>query len=287
MGSVWELDFYSRPVLDENQKKRWEVLICEGLVDTQADPEQLFRYSQFLSNTEVNSISLKGAIQAAIDQAPAPPSRIRFFRYQMQNMIQRACDEAGIPAKASRRTVALQQWLEERHQSFYPSQPGYTTAPSPSVAAPPPTPRPLPDALVGQRWSFVTLEAAAFADLPEWDVAFGESFPLSMADLAADTPIPGLLIYSPRATALAGWMSGLELAEWRVETGKNPQLILETGVAESWILAGLTTPALLAEAQAFDQAKAQANQVHFIGVQSSPDSEAFAGFWLLRSLPLG
>ncbi|TVP68526.1 MAG: DUF1092 family protein [Leptolyngbya sp. LCM1.Bin17] len=287
MGSVWELDFYSRPVLDENDKKLWEVLICEGLTDTQTDPDQLFRYSKFLSNTEVNSINLKAAIAEAIDQAPAPPSRIRYFRYQMQNMIQRACDDAEIPAKPSRRTLALQQWLSDRNQSYYPSQPGYTNAPSPSVAAPPPSPQPLPDALLGQQWAFVTLEAAAFADLPEWDIDFGEAFPLAIAGVEPDTPIPGLLIFSPRATALAAWMSGLEMAYWRVDAGKSPQLVLETGASESWILAGLPSPALLAEAQAFEAAKAKANQVHFIGVQSSPDSESFAGFWLLQSVNLG
>jgi len=27
--TIWELDFYSRPVVDENNKKRWELLICE------------------------------------------------------------------------------------------------------------------------------------------------------------------------------------------------------------------------------------------------------------------
>ncbi|TRT81769.1 MAG: DUF1092 family protein, partial [Microcystis aeruginosa Ma_AC_P_19900807_S299] len=25
--TIWELDFYSRPVVDENNKKRWELLI--------------------------------------------------------------------------------------------------------------------------------------------------------------------------------------------------------------------------------------------------------------------
>jgi len=291
MGSVWELDFYSRPVLDDNQKKLWEVLICEGLVDTRRQPDQLFRYSKFLSNTEVNSIALKEAIEeaiaAAIAQAETPPSRIRFFRYQMQNMILRACEEAGIPAKASRRTLALQQWLTDREVSFYPNQPGYKNTPSPSVAAPPPSPQPLPDALMGQKWAFVTLEAAAFQDLPDWDIDFGEAFPLDMTDVSPDTPIPGLLIFSPRATALAGWMSGLEMGHWRVESGKTPRLVLETGAAESWILANLNNPDLLAEAEAFDAAKAKADQVHFIGVQSSPESESFAGFWLLQTLGLG
>ncbi|WP_035986900.1 Tab2/Atab2 family RNA-binding protein [Leptolyngbya sp. KIOST-1] len=291
MGTVWELDFYSRPVLDDNQKKLWEVLLCEGLVGTGADAERLFRYSKFLPSSEVNSISLKGAIEEAIAEATsqgiAPPSRIRYFRYQMQNMILRACEEAGIPARPSRRTVALQRWLRDRNQTVYPQMEGYNSAPSPSVAAPPPNPQPLPDALLGQKWAFVTLEAAAFADLPEWEIDFGESFPLDMANLNPDTPIPGLLIFSPRASALSAWMSGLELAYWRIEASKNPAIVLETGAADSWILAGLPNAGLLAEAQAFESAKAKANQVHFIGIQASPESDSFAGFWLLQELPLG
>lgn len=291
MGTVWELDFYSRPVLDENQKKLWEVLLCEGLTDSQTDSAEGFRYSQFLPSSEVNSISLKGAIEEAIAAASrqgiAPPSRIRYFRYQMQNMILRACEEANIPARPSRRTIALQGWLRDRYATVYPQMEGYTSAPSPSVAAPPPNPQPLPDALLGQKWAFVTLEAAAFADLPDWDIGFGETFSLAMANLAPDAPVPGLLIFSPRATALAAWMSGLELAYWRIEAGKNPAIVLETGAFDSWILAGLPNANLLAEAQAFEAAKAKANQVHFIGIQTSPESESFAGFWLLQDLNLG
>lgn len=287
MGTVWELDFYSRPVLDDNQKRLWEVLICEALSDTQSKADQLFRYSKFLPSSEVNSISLKATIDEAIAAAGVPPSRIRYFRYQMQNMILRACDEAGIPARPSRRTLALHRWLAERQTTVYPSLEGYTNAPSPSVAAPPPAPQPLPDALLGQQWAFVSLPASAFADLPEWEIGFGESFPLEMAGLEPTTPIPGLLIFSPRATALSAWMSGLELAYWRLEAGKTPQIILETGAADSWVLAGLTSAALVSEAQAFDAAKTQANQVHFIGVQERPESESFAGFWLLQELTLG
>lgn len=69
MVTVWELDFYSRPILDERNKKRWEVLISEGMQTIDADPATLFRYSKFLSNSEVNSLQLKAAIQEAIDQA--------------------------------------------------------------------------------------------------------------------------------------------------------------------------------------------------------------------------
>lgn len=287
MGSVWELDFYSRPILDENQKKLWEVLICEGAQDINADPTKLFRFSKYLSNTEVNSIKLKEAIREAMEQAAEPPTRIRYFRYQMQNMINRACEDLGIAAKPSRRTLALQQWLADRKQNFYPQQPGYTEAPIPAVAAPPPSPQPLPDALLGQKWAFVSLEAAALQEMAEWDIDFCEAFPLDLAGIAPDTQVPGLLIFSPRSLPLAGWMSGLEMSHLRLEKGKTPRLILETGAADSWILANLTSSATLAEAENFEQAKAAAHQVHFIGVQSSPEAQSFAGFWLLQEVLFG
>jgi hypothetical protein len=57
---------------------------------------------------------------------------------------------------------------------------------------------------------------------------------------------------------------------------------LETGASDSWILAILRDPALLAEAQNFEQAKQKAQGIHFLAVQSSPESESFAGFWLLK-----
>jgi len=30
--SDWELDFYSRPIIELNGKKRWELIICSGEV---------------------------------------------------------------------------------------------------------------------------------------------------------------------------------------------------------------------------------------------------------------
>ena len=278
MGTVWELDFYSRPILDENNKKRWEVLISEGWQTVNAKPDALFRYSKFLPNTEVNSIRLKEAIEAAIAEAPEPPSRIRFFRFSMQNMIKRACEELGIAAQPSRRTLALQQWMDYRKQSVYPQEPGYTDKPLPSVGAPPPAPNPLPDALIGQQWALVNLSVQELADMPEWPIDFGEAFPLSVAAIDADTVVPGLIIFSSRALPMAGWLSGLEVSELRVEASKRPRLVLETGTADSWVFTALNTPELKQEADAFEAAKRKANQVHFLAVQSDPEAESFAGF---------
>ena len=131
-----------------------------------------------------------------------------------------------------------------------------------------------------------SLEVGAFAEMSEWDISFGEAFPLKMLDLAPETPIPGLILFSPRALPMAGWMSGIELAFWKVSSESPARLILETGAVESWILANLSDKKMLKEAQEFEKAKEKAQQVHFLAVQSDPQSEAFAGFWLLQELHL-
>jgi len=149
MATIWELDFYSRPIVDDRQKKKWEVLICETPLNVDDKAESLFRYSQFCPSSTVNSLWLAGAIKDAIAKAPKPPEKIRFFRRQMANMITKACEDLDIPVAASRRTLALGLWLEERMQSYYPAQEGFQAAVNPSVQFVPETPVALPDALIG------------------------------------------------------------------------------------------------------------------------------------------
>lgn len=287
MGSIWEVDFYSRPILDENQKKLWEVLVCESPLDTRTKIDSLFRYAQFCPSTQVNSVWLRTALEEAITKAPQAPTKIRFFRRQMNNMIAKACQDLGIPAQPSRRTLALHQWLQQRMEEVYPNQPGYQAVTNPSVRLETPTPQRLPDALVGQQWVFVTLEGTAFEEMHEWDIAFGEAFPLEMLGLAPETKVPGVLIFSPRSVPLAGWMSGLELAFLKFDNDPVARLLLETGASDSWILANIKNPQIVAEAKGFEDAKQKASGVHFLGVQSSQQAESFAGFWLLqeRNLP--
>ena len=285
MGSIWEIDFYSRPILDENQKKVWEVLVCESPLDTRTNPDSLFRYAQYCPSTEVNSVWLGTALQEAMKQAGTTPVKFRFFRRQMNNMITKACQDLGIPAQPSRRTLALIQWLQQRMEEVYPQQAGYQPGTNPSVRVEISKPQRLPDALTGQQWAFVNLEASAFAEMHEWDIGFSEAFPLELSGITPETIVPGLLIFSQRALPLAGWLSGLELAFLRVDTS-NPTLLLETGATDNWILANLKKPQTLEEAKAFETAKQKANKVHFLAVQSSPQAESFAGFWLLQELNL-
>ncbi|MEM9274349.1 MAG: Tab2/Atab2 family RNA-binding protein [Cyanobacteria bacterium P01_F01_bin.143] len=286
-NTIWELDFYSRPMFDENKKKVWEVLIHESPTTTDKSLDDLFRYSQYCSSKNVNSLWLKGALEKAIAKAEVKPRKIRFFRRQMNNMITKACEESGIAAIPSRRTYVLEQWIETRIKTVYPEETGYDqkAANSASVKYPPLNAVPLPDAVRGDksdRWAFVNLESSAFEEMAEWDIDFSEAFPLSLANVSPKTKIPGLIFFSPRANPLAAWMSGLEMGYLQLEITSRPRLRLETGASDSWILANMTNQQTLAEAKGFEESKKKAQGVHFLAVQSAPDSESFAGFWLLK-----
>jgi hypothetical protein len=282
MGTIWELDFYSRPILDEKQKKIWEVLVCESPLDTRQSAESLFRYEKYCSSTQVNSVWLREALEEAMEKAQVTPQKIRFFRRQMNNMITKACQDAGITAQPSRRTFALNQWLQERMQEVYPDHPNYQPSNSPSVQFETQPPQPLPDALIGQKWAFVNLEASAFEEMHEWDIGFSEVFPLAMVRLKPETPIPGVVIFSSRALPMAGWMSGIEPACIKFDPAPQARLILETGGSDSWILGKRIDSSVQTQAAEFEDAKRQAKGVHFLAIQSSPQADDFAGFWLLQ-----
>jgi RNA-binding protein Tab2/Atab2 len=281
MGVIWEIDFYSRPLVDERQKKVWELLVCESPSTTQQSATELFRYSQYCPSDRVNSLWLGEALQAAMAAANQSPQRIRFFRQQMNNMITKACKDIGIPSAASRRTIAIQQWLDERMSKVYPQQPNYQPANNPSVQMFSDPPQPLPEALIGEKWAFVNLEASQLADMSEWQIGFGDAFPLAMVGVTPEMQIPGLILYSGRAVPMAAWMSGLEIVSVRYQPAPKSRLLLETGATESWILARLdgTTQQ---EAARFESSKSHAHGVHFIAVQDNPETEEFAGFWLLH-----
>ncbi len=286
MTEVWEIDFYSRPILDEQGKKLWEVLIC--------NTDRTFEFARYCAGSEANARWLQTALGEAIAlwqsqfklSDAAKPEKIRFFRRPMTAILTRACDGIGIPAQQSRRAYALVQWLSERSQSIYPEHPGY----QPNMAAPPkfePAPAlPLPDALKGDGWSFVSLKFADLAEMNGWDITFRDGIPLELLKLDPDVAVPGLVIFSRRAVPLAGWMSGLEVASLFYEAKPTPRLLLETGLSDRWVVAPLGKPDLQKEATDFEQAKQRSQQVHFLAVQAGPKEESFAGFWLLQTLDL-
>ncbi|MGB0563137.1 MAG: Tab2/Atab2 family RNA-binding protein [Spirulinaceae cyanobacterium] len=285
--TIWELDFYSRPIFDENKKKVWELLICESPLTVTRSPDSLFRFSKFTNSQSVNSIWLKAALEEAIAAAPTPPQRIRFFRRSMNNMIIKGCEDANLVAVPSRRTYTLNQWLEERLETVYPQQEGYDAAAASNVSVQYPALNAiaLPDAVRGDkrdRWALVNLEARSLQEMADWDIAFGEAFPLALAELEPETPIPGLLIFSRRALPQSGWMAGLELGYLHFQPQPLPRLCLETGSSDSWILADLKSEQMVTEAKQFEAAKQASDGVHFLALQTRQEDESFAGFWLLK-----
>ncbi|ELR97858.1 Tab2/Atab2 family RNA-binding protein [Gloeocapsa sp. PCC 73106] len=295
MGTIWELDFYSRPILDENQKKLWEVLICESPQQISTNPDLIYKYAQFCPSTSVNSLWLAEAIKQAIAESGQIPSKIRFFRRQMKNMITKACEEVAVIPVPSRRTHTLNHWIVERLKNHYPTLDNYDSqAINASVQYPPLNAIALPDAVrgdKGDKWTLVTLPVQDFIEMDQWDIAFGEAFPLSLYDLDPQLSIPGVIIFSNRAIPLAGWLSGLEIGSCYVEdiTPSTREIVrqlsrlrLETGLSDSWILADITDEQGQSEARGFTKAKNLVQQIHFLAIQSSPESDSFAGLWLLK-----
>ncbi|WP_448379758.1 Tab2 family RNA-binding protein [Gloeomargarita sp.] len=265
---IWEVDFYARPVVDDQGKKLWELLLC--------DPQGRNRWAQTCPPDQVNSQWLQAALAPWVQQQQI--THLRAFRAPMLPMLNRACAGLQVTVLPSRRVVALAHWLRERWRTVYAQMPGFQPLAAPPPVELPTNPQPLPEPLRGQRWAWADLlwghirrEGATWAD-------FGELLPEPYVALPEEQVIPGVVIYSPRATALAAWLSGWELGALQVA---GERLLLTTGIADQWVFA-----AKAPQAAAFQTAQAQAQGVHFLAVASQPEAERLAGFWLLQDLPL-
>jgi len=281
----WELDYYSRPILEEDGKKRWELLICSSQLGT--SEERAFRWVLNCPASSVNSQWLKSALElaleAAADQGFAPPRKLRCWRASMRTMVQRASEQLGFELVPSRRCYALVEWLQERQATVYPQEEGYMAGP---LAPPPqpiqPVPVPLPEAARGDSWSWASLPLGALREAADWETSFGGLAPLS-ADLSDDLMVSGLRLFSSsRSLAIAGWLAGLEPVRLEVSA---QQLVLEAGLEDRWLLGQLEQDEAAAALAAFQASREQACGVQFLAVQSSPDQQGFDGFWILRDLP--
>ncbi len=280
----WELDFYSRPVLEPDGKKRWELLICNAM-DSQG--EEPFRWEKRCPAEEVNSLwlaaSLREALEAAEAEGWAAPKKIRCWRSSMGTMVQRAAAELDLDVIASRRTYALLDWLIERNRDLYPKQKGYLAGPLAPTPDPIPTPPvPLPDAVQGDAWSWASLPIGLLRDAKDWPMGFSGLLPV--AEAPDDTiPVPGLRLFSrKRALALAGWLGGLEPVRMLVE---NNQLLLEAGQDDRWLVTEMDADTTNAAQEALIRAREDGRGLQFISVQATPDDQRFEGFWMLRDLP--
>ena len=281
LSGDWELDFYSRPILEPDGKKRWELLIisspCEGTTSC-------FRFEKRCPAGSVNSTWLTSALTEAIANAQqqgwSVPRKLRAWRSSMRTMVQRAASELGLEMVPSRRTYALFDWIAEREQDLYPKEEGYMAGPLAPPPAPVSTPpRPLPESVRGDAWNWAELPASALRDAAEWPIGFRSLLPVP-SSINDDQVIPGLRLFSQtRGLALAGLLGGIEPVRLSVS---GAQLLLEAGQDDCWLVSDLNSDEAKRVSALMKQASEHADGLQFIAVQTSPEAERFEGFWMLR-----
>jgi len=280
-ASVWQLDFCSRPVVDERGKKKWELMIC--------DENRSFEFARFFTNNQINSAQLKIVLAEILSQPGARrPDSVKFFRGQMQTIITRALNELDIKPVPSRRCFTLINWLRERAETVYKQMPGFSTSVAGPLAMDAGGPRDLPEALMGESWELVQYPLSDLQnELQQVDqgLIFGEKFDLAAigaADLPSDALVPGIAVFSRRCEALAAWTSGVELAAV-VADADRACLILEAGVNERFRYGSYRrTPEATAEARAWEEAKQKVRGLHFLAIMENEDAEESTGIWLLQ-----
>jgi len=270
----WELDFYSKPVQGADGKKLWELLVT--------DSSGSFFHAEAVPSNCVNSRELRKRVQRLIDDAEVKPQAIRFFRSQMKNMITIALSELdGVRCTPSRVTYRLYEWMRRREEEVYPEMPGYKR-PRPEAPAVK-LPVKLPDQLRGEQYAFVTLPFGEFLDgggITTENIGFGSLCPLPQAP-SPDVMVPGLVIFSKRAAAIAAWLAGTDLAFAKAVL-ESRELLIEVGLDTQYLLARIRSAEQQLEAQLFEEGKVGTRGLHFLSVQASADADQPDGFWLMQ-----
>ncbi|QZZ23592.1 Tab2/Atab2 family RNA-binding protein [Leptothermofonsia sichuanensis E412] len=276
--TIWEVDFYRRPLRDENGEPLWELLIC--------DTADSFRHNAFCPQAQAGREWLVTRLEDLVVSGLALPETIRVFRPQAFNLLQAACMVLGITAEPTRHTPILKRWLEE-HAREYPALPNYTGEPYHPLALEQPPPVPLPEKLWGDRWGFTHLPAAdlveAFRDRPIPILVMPEFlFPINL-NLASTVPIPGVVITAGRRSmSLARWLQEARPVSLNYIAGAPDGLILEAGLSDRWVVVTFADAAVRASAQTFESRKQQSHGLHFLLVQPDDSGMTYSGFWLLK-----
>ena len=284
--SNWELDFYSRPIIEKNGKKRWELIISSS---KNFKTEDIFLWNKICPANEVNSIWLTKALNEALKDAEskgwAKPSKIRFWRASMKSIIKKSIENVGVEALVSRRTYELFDRISFLEQEVYPLENGYVRG----VLAPTFTssisndPKPLPEAVRGDALTISEISIEELKLAQNWPIEFGDIFPIQNS-IKNENLVPGLRLFSKdRSLALAAWFSGLEPVKLLI---KQNQLILEASEDDKWLVTDLQEKDAKELNEKFTQTKNNSYGYQFISIQSTPFVEKFAGFWILKDVEL-
>ena len=285
-NSEWELDFYSRPIIEKNGKKRWELIISST---KNFETDDIFLWNKICPANEVNSVWLTKSLNEALSDAEirgwAIPSKIRFWRSSMKSIIKKSLENLGIEPLISRRTYDLFDRIEYLENEVYPKEKGYVQG----VLAPAFTssfannPKPLPEAVRGDALTISEISIEELKSAQDWPIEFGDIFPIDKS-LESRNFVPGLRLFSKdRSLALAAWFSSLEPVKMHIE--KN-QLILEASEDDRWLVTDLPEKDAKQLNNKFNQNKKDSLGYQFISIQSTPFVQKFSGFWILRDVEL-
>jgi hypothetical protein len=254
---IWQADFYRHPQKDAT----WYLLIC--------DETRSLEHEVTVPQSQANS----SWIATEIQQLGILPDIIQVFRPQSLSLIEQAGRSLGVKVETSRRTLALKQWLEEKH---YP------------IAVDRPPPIPLPENLWGKEWRFGTIPAKdvvdMFSDRPIPILSIPEYLQPLHLGLASNIPIPGIVIYGGRQSMrLARWLEEVSPVSLSYIAGAPDGLVLESGLIDRWVVVTFDDSEVANAAKVYEQRKQESQGLHFLLVQPDDSEMTYSGFWLLQA----
>ena len=278
MNSPWQLDFYRRPLQDDNGKPLWELLIC--------DESMNFIYGEFCPQAEASAVWMRSQLQLAKTKAGGWPPYISVFRPQSVSLTEVACRELPVEVRPERDVPTLKQWLRSR-TAWYSTLPNHIHEPYDPLAIDRPAPTPMPDYLMGESWQFAAIGATELARLEQEPIPIRQpSDALSPVTLGLPSTvlIPGVIIDGGRQSmALAQWLQSANPVMLQYIAGPPDGLLLEAGLSDRWIMATFEDEVVAGAARTFTERKLAAEGLHFLLVRPDDSGVTFTGLWLLQA----
>jgi RNA-binding protein Tab2/Atab2 len=275
-STVWEVDFYKRPVCDRDGTPLWELCVVI--------PDRNFQTNAWCVQTEANS----AWIAARLTEIGPPPEALYVFRPESLSLIKTAGHAIGTTTIATRRTIALKRYLQSRTNDYIRIagfNPDLARTYDP-LAVGRPAPVPLDDGLHGDQWRFASLtprDLDALLDRPlRFKSAPASLHPLSLG-LASTTPIPGVVFDAGRRSLhLARWIDRQIPVAIDYIPGQPDGLVLEVGLADRWIMATFDDPEVTAAGQLYRERRDTAGGLHFLLIRPDDSDMTYTGLWLLQ-----
>jgi hypothetical protein len=279
---IWQVDFYRRPLKNQQPEVWWELVICD-VYDGLRLRTRSFTYEVQCRQSEANVTWIVSQLQEAAGNAKHLPDIIQVFRPQSFNLIELAGKQLNIKVEATRHTYALKELLQDKAEYYSTNGENYNPL---ALDKPPPTP--LPENLLGEQWRFATLPAGelveAFAERPIPVIEMSESLlPINLG-LASTIAVPGVIIYGGRQSMrLARWLEEAKPVSLNFIIGEPAGLVLEAGLVDRWVVATFEDQEVVKSAQMYEQRKQLSKGLHFLLVQPDDSGVTYSGFWLLKA----